>query len=306
MSTADEREGHVRSLILGRVWSMVDKRRRVEELEKKIDGLVTFLTLQNQQAQQSQHSPHGPSQQGTHKSHNVEEQSSPEATGRTVCHTYDSPQGAVVTGFPATPESLIQPAISAAFLFRPELSPTSSETFELAPGLTITNTEADRYLDTYQREFMPQFPFLTLEPYESAASLCREKPFLFHSVMRVTAPQSSDMQMATQRRFLEQLANQVVVGNERRLEHIQGILVQLGFGDFHYAMVSQMTQVLQIAVSLVVDLRLMRPPGWISYGPRSLAEDSCANMNKLVSFSTDPHTLHEIRAALGVYYMNAL
>ena len=191
-----------------------------------------------------------------------------------------------------------------ALRYPQRISSSIPDVFEYVPGLTIKYADADQYLTTYREEFVPKFPFIPISPDATALSLHRESPFLFLSIMRVTTPQSSAIQIATKQWFLEQITDQVIIKSKPRLEHLQGILVQLAWGDFHYAAMSQVTHVLQLAVGLAVDLRLTKPPGWISYGPKSFAEDACDH--KMLPMSTDPHSLDEIRAALGAFFINSL
>jgi hypothetical protein len=71
----------------------------------------------------------------------------------------------------------------------------------------------------------------------------------------------------------------------------------------------QATNLIQLAMALVIDLKLDRPPGFIGITPRSLVSDAWTTLHKEVgnkSTMRTTHTLAEKRALLGYHHISCL
>lgn len=76
-------------------------------------------------------------------------------------------------------------------------------------------------------------------------------------------------------------------------------------GDFHFFIDSQATNFVQLAVALVIDLGLSRWP--LDFGkPSSLMLRDAATQTGIRRYWNKNHTLDDMRAALGTFYVTSL
>ncbi|KUI55062.1 Transcriptional regulator WAR1 [Cytospora mali] len=184
-------------------------------------------------------------------------------------------------------------------------APTSADAVEIIPGFTMTFYEADRALNLYRSLYAPCFPFVTVPVMVTPYELFEKAPFLFRTIVSVTTPQSPAIQADFKIWFRHYIAEHVVVNNERRLEHLQALLVHIAWGDFHFFMDSQATNLIQLAVALVIDLGLNRWP--LDFGRASfLMLKEAAVHNGLKKHLDRKHSLDELRASLGTFYVTSL
>lgn len=108
-------------------------------------------------------------------------------------------------------------------------TPPVVEYIEIVPGFRMTFDEADRALNLYRSVYAPYFPFVLIPVMLTAYELHDKKPFLFRTIISVTAPQSPVTQSEIKLWFREYIAQHVVVNNEKRLEILQAILVHLAW-----------------------------------------------------------------------------
>ncbi|RYP45711.1 hypothetical protein DL768_007982 [Monosporascus sp. mg162] len=210
-----------------------------------------------------------------------------------------------------TTHSTPVPAISCVHGVHPTSTPsqscnigaaTNTETIQLAPGYSITAQEAEDILSTYREKLTPHFPFVPLAPTESALQLHRQSPLLFHVIVMVTLPGDLEVQLKLRQHFRETIARKMIVHSEKSVEMLQAILVYIIWSDFHFYMCAQGTDFIQLAIALVMDLGLGKPPSQ-SWGtiPRLLVDDAAdllkgARMKEL-------HSLEDMRAMLGCFYL---
>lgn len=74
-------------------------------------------------------------------------------------------------------------------------------------------------------------------------------------------------------------------------------------GDYHFYVAAQATNLLQLMIALVIDLDLNKAPKRPGFLPGSLVEDVSRDKGVAVR---PPHTLEEMRALLGCFYLNSL
>ncbi|KAK9419416.1 putative Transcription factor domain-containing protein [Seiridium unicorne] len=245
---------------------------RVRELEQKVDGIMSLLAS-------NQH---------------------------TRLPVADSLQGI------STPSSAVS-AISCAHNVIRTNTPSDScnigaapttETINLAHGYNITASEAEDVLSTYREKLTPLFPFVPL-PSESALQMHHRTPLLFHAIVMVVTSGDVELQQKLKQDFREKIATKIIVHAEKSLELLQAILVYLACSarsDFHFYMCAQGTDFVQLAISLVMDLGLGKPPSQ-SWGtiPRLFVDDAGYLLKG--SRMKELHGLEDMRAMLGCYYM---
>ncbi|KAM0820133.1 putative Transcription factor domain-containing protein [Seiridium cardinale] len=242
---------------------------RVRELEQKVDGIMSLLAS---------------------KQH-------------TQLPVADSLQGI------STPSSAVS-AISCAHNVIRTNTPSDScnigaapttETINLAHGYNITASEAEDVLSMYREKLTPLFPFVPL-PSESALQTHHRTPLLFHAIVMVVTSGDVELQQKLKQDFREKIATKIIVHAEKSLELLQAILVYLAWSDFHFYMCAQGTDFVQLAISLVMDLGLGKPPSQ-SWGtiPRLFVDDAGHLLKG--SRMKELHGLEDMRAMLGCYYM---
>ncbi|KAI3397511.1 hypothetical protein diail_10723 [Diaporthe ilicicola] len=185
-------------------------------------------------------------------------------------------------------------------------SPGGNESVEIIPGgFRMTFYEADRALNLYRSLYAPYFPFITIPVMATAYDLYKKTPLLFRTIVSVAAPQTPTTQADFKVWFRHYIAEHVVVNMERRLELLQALLVHVAWGDFHFIVESQATNFVQLAVALVIDLGLNRWP--LDFGKSSylMLRDAAAHTG-VKRFWNKDHTLDEMRAALGTFYVTSL
>ncbi|KAH0598941.1 hypothetical protein MHUMG1_03055 [Metarhizium humberi] len=243
---------------------------RVALLEQKIDGIMSLLA-ENQHGQQQP----GPS--------------------------------------PMTPESQLahktSPAIPQVLQTEPPHSTGSGNQalFRLIPDFQVTEREASRFLSIYASEYAPNFPFVMVPSAATAHGLHDRIPGLFWAIMTAVAPQSFAVQQRVKTWFRQYVADHVIVRQEKTLQLLQAILVHLAWGDFHFYINAEATNLLHLALALATDLRLDKSPESSAATIRSqLGEAWTALHQGGPSRLGIPHTLDDQRAVLGLYHLSSL
>ncbi|KAI8661409.1 Zn(2)-C6 fungal-type domain-containing protein [Fusarium keratoplasticum] len=269
-------ESFIEALHAGREDSSPDRFQsigRVAQLEKKIDGIVSLLAAQKGLSPLTPESPQDvPAQQ----------QPIPED----------------IQAVQLAPDRLPPPIIGR--------SDDDYADLELFPGFRITHDEATKRLEVYRRDYVPEFPFVPMPDSLASHEFYSESRFLFWTILAVVSPLKEKVQMDFKAWFRKYLAEHVVMGQERSLDILQGMLVYLAWNDFHFYGDLQVTSIIQLAIGLIIDLRLDRPAGAILGAPRSLLGDAWTSMGKPCSKIKTDQSSQDKRAVLGMYYITAI
>ncbi|KAB5513098.1 hypothetical protein GE09DRAFT_1267544, partial [Coniochaeta sp. 2T2.1] len=229
---------------------------RVGQLEEKIDGLVTLLSASRQLPPLT-----------------VEDN-----TVRLVSTTLGQPVPMTPEFALSCPDDVREPTGSLKPSAPPFSLPTPpADHFEILPGFQLSMVEADGILQTYKEYHSVLFPFVPIPRIMSANDLFVKNPFLLRTIMTVAVPRS----IATQKRatvlFREQIAEHMVVRQEK------------------------ITNLFQLAVTLVMDLELNRPPRNAVLASGSLVDE--ATRKSGVEGRRVSHALEDLRALLGCFYI---
>ncbi|KAI6367493.1 hypothetical protein MCOR25_004910 [Pyricularia grisea] len=182
--------------------------------------------------------------------------------------------------------------------------PRMPENIEVWPGFDLTWREATQVLNVYSTLYVPSFPFVPLPPRRSPEELYAATPFLFRTIMLVAAPQSASTQRAGEKWFRRNIAEYVVVLGEKRLEILQSLLLFIAWGDYRFYMESKATPLLQMAIGMVVDLGLNKPPLSINnLAPFSLLNEALRRHPHLRGKAA--HSNDDMRALLGCFYVTS-
>ncbi|OQE00057.1 hypothetical protein PENVUL_c059G05066 [Penicillium vulpinum] len=161
---------------------------------------------------------------------------------------------------------------------------------------------AERYLSAFKTKLTPHFPFVVVPPDVSVRQLRQEKPFLCLAILASASYENMPLQRALGDEVKKVVASRMVIGGEISFELLQGLLVFLAWSHY-YSRPHRYTQFLQLAISLMIDLRLDRPPQtrtWkteLRFGLQYNLQSQTLNRPSWGS--------NEQRAVLGCYYLSS-
>ncbi|KFZ16534.1 hypothetical protein V502_05049 [Pseudogymnoascus sp. VKM F-4520 (FW-2644)] len=156
---------------------------------------------------------------------------------------------------------------------------------------------ASRYLEIFRTVMVHRFPFVVISPSVTAQELREKKPFLFLTVLAAASYENMPLQRRLGKEIKHVVSSRMIFGGEASIEILQGILVYLAWNHY-YSRPRVYSQFLQLAIGIVVDLRLNRPPP--SGPPKvgfTLELDIGTKANYPMAWSQD-----ERRAVAGCFY----
>ena len=180
---------------------------RVASLEQKIDGIANLLAS----GQQTSPPPLPP---GHHVAYD---------TGHSSLPTPDSLGHSPQYQLPHRVQSLPQPSpqhYGHHLQEQPRQMPTPP-----TPGYNLSWEQAEIALNEYKISYMPNFPFVVIEPEVTAQELFHEKPFLFRVVLLVATRMPLEKKRGMKRNVTAYLGQHLLVNEERSLDLLQGLLV---------------------------------------------------------------------------------
>ncbi|RYP31398.1 hypothetical protein DL767_005798 [Monosporascus sp. MG133] len=123
----------------------------------------------------------------------------------------------------------------------------------------LTMERANHLVGIYKSTLTTHFPFVVIPPQLSAESLRQEKPFLFLTVLASASFHDMPLQRSLGNVVKQIISERMVRGDTASFELLQGILVFLAWSHYHQKP-RRYSQYLQLAISIVSDLRLDRKP----------------------------------------------
>ncbi|KAL1649921.1 hypothetical protein SLS58_001297 [Diplodia intermedia] len=147
------------------------------------------------------------------------------------------------------------------------------------------------------------FPFVIIPPDATVQTLRDTKPFLLKSIIVVASIQDLAKQRALGHALMAELTTQLLIQGRRSVDLLQGILVWLAWYHVHFFTNPQTTNLLQLAVGLVIDLGLKR--GARAYGSERLERGVTRSAHGELA-NSELHTSDERRALLGCFYLSTI
>ena len=155
-------------------------------------------------------------------------------------------------------------------------------------------SESDETLLTiYQTHLSPLFPFVIIPVGTTVRELEQSRPFLFSAIRMVTTLTSMRSMRAQMYRLVRHVSERMLIRSVRSLDLLQGLLVMIGWYQYHCLMHAQLNNLIHLAASLVADLGLNGDPK---------VQEKISVM-ALYTDDPKPRTNEERRALLGLWYM---
>lgn len=135
--------------------------------------------------------------------------------------------------------------------------PTPTSATSQDGGLSLA--EAEETLRMFKDQFLPFFPFIYITPDTTATQLQQRLPFLWLNIVTVCA-KSQLKKTAFSQKIKEYLAQKIVVDLDRNIDLLLGLLAYLGWGTHHFNGKPYILAYINMAATIVSDLRLDKPP----------------------------------------------
>lgn len=142
-------------------------------------------------------------------------------------------------------------------------------------------------------------PFVVLPINCTAQQLYTEKPTLLHAIVVVSSFHSLAEQQSNVKRLLRNLSERIMINCEKSIDILQAIMVFVGWYHPHIFWSQQCTNLLHLAIAMVIDLGFDRP------------QNQCQDFRKAThraihgGSSERVHTAEELRLLLGAFYLTS-
>lgn len=124
----------------------------------------------------------------------------------------------------------------------------------------LSNKDATQLLSKYRR-MCDYSPFVVISEDSTIESMAQHQPFLLHAVFAVSTQENKELQRIFESSFRESLLRAVTIEGEKSIDLLQAFVVYLTWYHFFYIpMKQQFNQLLQIAISMCIDMGLDHPP----------------------------------------------
>ncbi|KAI1215166.1 uncharacterized protein F4807DRAFT_23873 [Annulohypoxylon truncatum] len=236
---------------------------RTAHLEEKLDDLVSIL-----RAQASGTPPTGAYRAGATTSDDLPDPGiDPDANAGPSAMELDPSIGVVpVPGADkaasgAHPLPLPSQPVEAAFCARY----ASINSYPTPPSIASSQdgypspAEAEEILRVFQDRFVPFFPFVYIPPETTAAQLQQERPFLWLTIA-CTCAKSQEKKAAYSQKIREYLSQKMLIELDRSVDLLLGVVCYLGWGMHHFTGKPYINAYINMATTIVADLRFDKPP----------------------------------------------
>ncbi|KAF7560362.1 hypothetical protein G7046_g3777 [Stylonectria norvegica] len=153
----------------------------------------------------------------------------------------------------------------------------------------------DALLNFYRTQLQRLHPFVIIPSTISAASLKSTRPFLMSAIRMVASVRSLTSMRAQMYHLMKHIADHMLVRSEKSLDMLLGIIVIVGWYQYHCFVHAQLNTLLHLAATLVEELGLRHQPlprgGNVFISKRSVAPPARTN--------------EERRALVGVWFMTS-
>ncbi|KAK4099452.1 hypothetical protein N658DRAFT_164545 [Parathielavia hyrcaniae] len=246
---------------------------RAAQLEAKLEDLVTLLRHQTTSTEKAP----SPGDMGADGPASTPARSARSTTGQSERSSprpmpaaalppqpLDYPPGSIRPRAPVGPGTLL------GSVFNPPASAPAAPTYEpvfpmRSPSMPSCSyqphpLEAAEDLMTFRKYMLIFLPFVYLPPSMTSEGLRETYPFLWFSIMTVTC-KHADRRLVMGEAVKSFLAQKIVIENDKSLDLLLGLIVILGWTQFHMKRDKPMLSMLaSLTMSLVFDLGLNKVP----------------------------------------------
>lgn len=161
----------------------------------------------------------------------------------------------------------------------------------------IGRGQAQQMLQDFRAKAAHHFPFVVFPADATLHSIRRDSPLLFLGIMSAMAVKDCQLQKRLGEEMRTQIHRRMMLGFERSLDLLQGVLVYLAWYQYQLQpRKQQMLLLAQICVTLVYELGIEKASrGSGSFGAQ-VSRDKCIPR----------HSADEVRALLGTYYLASM
>lgn len=124
----------------------------------------------------------------------------------------------------------------------------------------LSYKDATFFLSKYRR-MCDYSPFVMISEESTVESMAQHQPFLLYAVFAISTQENKELQNSLETGFRESLLRAVTIEGEKSIDLLQAFVVYLAWYHFFYIpMKQQFNQLLQIAISMCIDMGLDQPP----------------------------------------------
>jgi hypothetical protein len=148
----------------------------------------------------------------------------------------------------------------------------------------------------YREELMPTYPFVVIPHDTTAAELQVTRPFLMACIRMVASFCSVRSMQGQMYQLMAYISDHMLMRSKRSLDLLSGIVVMLSWHqNYNCFLHSQLQNLTSLAMTLVAELGLKRPPSW-------------QERTRLMVLNLGPlkeRTNEERRLCLGVWHLSS-
>ncbi|UKZ75586.1 hypothetical protein TrVFT333_003274 [Trichoderma virens FT-333] len=216
---------------------------RTAQIEERLNGLVSLLKASGELSG-AQHDPHSQDDNEDPRTEGSSDHLSP----------FSSPSSAIPSISNQANTWIIDPSYNS---FTPKSCICHPDTMEAPPP-----PDSDEgLLEFYRKNLQPVHPFVIIPPNISAAVLAARRPFLMAAIRMVSSFRSIRSMRAQMYHLMKHLADHMLIRSEKSLDLLLGIIVMLGYQQYHCCLHGQLSNLITLAGSLIGDMGLSKPPG---------------------------------------------
>lgn len=178
-----------------------------------------------------------------------------------------------------------------------------SSNFDDYPTLGVTMDEAEVLLDRWRRLMAHAIPFVIIPSDVTARWLYSTKPLLLHAIVTVTYFHNLSKQQLMVRQLMRDISERILINNEKNIGILQGLLVFTTWYHPHIFWGQQVTNLLHLAIAIVIDMGIDRNPASCFGADFKGATTKAVHGPGLVQRA---HTLEEYRILAGVFYLTSM
>lgn len=113
-------------------------------------------------------------------------------------------------------------------------------------------------VNVFREQLAPEFPFVVIQEHVTSMVLSQAKPFLYKAISLPASYNDLPRQVALGQELREYLGLHMFTRGEKDLDLLQGLLVSIAWYQYHLSVNLQLTNLIHLAMALVVDLGLNR------------------------------------------------